>query len=198
MRIMKETLNCKVFRVSWRQYIPFVAHNLHISKQPARTMPLKKKGAQRTGTWAHVHLRVHAISKWGLSATIQFVKSIRVGVGTEKNMPNKDPGQNNFKERVRTFFLGGKRAFFGDLLHQGMKQRDSGPPIRPHNRHKSPHKGVISRKRAQFQEAYFLAAPIPFRIDESDHFLAIGMVFTTTPGCISERKKNVQLEDPGK
>ena len=34
------------------------------------------------------------------------------------------------------------------------------------------HKDAISRKRAQFQQAYFLAVPLPFSMDDSDHFLS--------------------------
>ena len=57
-------------------------------------------------------------------------------------------------------------------VHKAVKQRDSGQTIRPHNGRNSTHKVAISRKLAQFQEACFFAAPLPFRIDESDHFLS--------------------------
>ena len=76
-----------------------------------------------------------------------------------------------------------------NLVHKGVKQQDCGQTIRPHNGRNSPHKDAISRKRAQFQEAYFLAVPLPFSIDDSAHFLSKRHGFTKTDGFISEQKK---------
>ena len=67
-------------------------------------------------------------------------------------------------------FLETSDCFFLDLVHKGVKQQDRGQTARPHNGRNSPHKAANSRKRAQFQEAYFLAVPLPFSID--DHLLS--------------------------
>ena len=85
-------------------------------------------------------------------------------------------------------FLDNERVF-GDLVHKGVKQQDSVQTIRPHNRCNSPHKAAISRKRAQFQEAYFFAVIFPFVLMKAITFCANGMVFTKTDGFISEQNK---------
>ena len=97
--------------------------------------------------------------------------------------------------RKRALFW--KLAFSWDLVHNGVKQQDCGQTIRPHNGRNSPHKDAISRKRAQFQEAYFLAVPVPFEVDESGHFLSKRHSFHENGRICFRSEKTVQLEDPG-
>ena len=85
--------------------------------------------------------------------------------------PQTDAFQQNGHCSGNVHFFGNE-CFCCDPVHKGVKQRDSGQAIRPHNGRHSLHKDAISRKRAQFQEEYFLAVPLPFCIDESDHFLS--------------------------